>query len=119
MILEIGMNDELKRQLTEIFGGNMNVAPGGTGAVLVRPSKLSLDVAQQSVKTMPLDNLYQGIGVLAANALADELERRSLRAADYANLPDLPKVVAKRLVGYLLRSEEFARSFSEQLAARG
>lgn len=97
----------------------MNVAPGGTGAVLIRPSKLSFEVAQQTVRAMPLDGLYRDVGASAARVLADELESRSLRPADYANLPDLPKAVAKRIVGYLLRSEEFARSFSEHLAARG
>lgn len=113
------MDDKLRRQLTEIFGGAMMAAPGGTGAVLTRPSKLSLEVAQQAVKAMPLDGVYRGIGAVAAQGLADELESRKLRPADYAELPDLPKVVAKRLVGYLLRSEEFAKSFSEHLAARG
>jgi len=113
------MDSALKEQLTEVFGGDMNVAPGGTGAVLTRPSKLSLEVAQQAVRSMPIDGLYRDVGAVAARVLADELESRSLRPADYANLPDLPKVVAKRIVGYLLRSEEFARSFSEHLAARG
>ena len=113
------MDGELKRQLEEVFGGGMNVAPGGTGAVLIRPSKLSFDVAAQAVRAMPIDGLYRNIGAAAAQVLADELERRSLRPADYANLPDLPKVAARRILGYLLRSEEFARAFSEQLAARG
>jgi len=113
------MDSELRRQLEEIFGGDMNVAPGGTGAVLIRPSKLSLEVAQQAVRAMPIDGLYRDVGAVAARVLADELERQSLRPADYANLPDLPKAAAKRIVGYLLRSEEFARSFSEHLAARG
>ena len=97
----------------------MNIAPGGTGAVLIRPSTLSLEVAKQAVRAMPLDGLYRDVGSVAARVLADELESKSLRPADYANLPDLPKAAAKRIVGYLLRSEEFARSFSEHLAARG
>lgn len=113
------MDGKLKRQLNEIFGGAMMAAPGGTGAVLTRPSKLSLEVAQQSVKSMPLDQVYRDLGAVSARVLADELESRALRPADYAALPELPKVVAKRLVGYLLRSEEFARAFSEHLAARG
>jgi hypothetical protein len=113
------MDQELKRQLVEIFGGDMNVAPGGTGAVLIRPSQLSMEVAQQAVRSMPLDGLYRDVGAVAARILADELESRSLRAADYADLPDLPKVVAKRIVGYILRSEEFSRSFAENLSARG
>lgn len=113
------MDRDLKDQLTEIFGGNMNVAPGGTGAVLTTPSTLSMELAQQVLKAMPLDALYREMGSAAAQHLADELEAKGLRAADYAQLEDLPKVVAKRLVGYLLRSTEFARGFTETLKARG
>ena len=113
------MNPELERQLEEVFGGDMNVAPGGTGAILTRPSKLSLDVAVQAVRAMPLDGLYRDVGAVAARVLADELEARSLRPADYANLPDLPRVAAKRIVGYLLRSDEFAQALKQGLTARG
>jgi hypothetical protein len=113
------MDDQLERQLTEIFGGNMNVAPGGTGAVLTTPSELDLEIAGQSVKAMPLDGLYRDFGAVAARVVADELESRQLRAADYAALEELPRLVSKRIVGYLLRSDEFSRSFRRHLAARG
>lgn len=78
-----------------------------------------MELAEQAVREMPLDGLFRSLGASAAGVLADELEKHALRAADYANLPDLSKVVAKRVVGYLMRSEEFARAFTEQLSARG
>ena len=109
-----------KRRLREdVFGSAMQVAPGGTGAVLTRPSTISLEIAKQAVQAMPLDALYRDFGAVAARVVADELESRALRAADYANLPELPEVVAKRVVGYLIRSEEFSRAFIQALSARG
>lgn len=113
------MKRAIRGQLAEIFGGNMNVAPGGTGAVLTRPSRLSMDMAQEILKAMPLDGVYREMGAVVASALADELEAKSLRPADYAELEGLSRVVAKRLVGYLLRSEEFSRGFVMRLKARG
>lgn len=113
------MDRKLEQDLREVFGGGMNVAPGGTGAILTRPSKLSLDVAAEAVKTMPLDGVYRDLGTVVARALADELEGRSLRAADYADLPDLPKVAAKRVVSYLMRSDEFAQALKQGLSVRG
>lgn len=109
-----------KRRLREdVFGSGMQTAPGGTGAVLTRPSTISLEIAKQSVQAMPLDALYRDFGAVAARVVADELESRALRAADYANLPELPGIVAKRVVGYLVRSEEFSRAFIQALSARG
>jgi len=109
-----------RRRISEdVFGAGMQVAPAGTGAVLTRPSTISLEIAKQSVQAMPLDALYRDFGVVAARVVADELESRALRAADYATLSELPAVVAKRVVGYLMKSEEFSRAFIQALSARG
>ena len=113
------MDDRLRQQLEDVFGTGAQVAPGGTGAVLVRPSKLSMDLAGQVVREMPLDGLYRDLGVVAARLVANELESRGLRPADYANLQELPQVVARRIGGYLLRSGEFSTSFVQNLTARG
>jgi hypothetical protein len=113
------MDDDLKKQLDEVFGGNMNVVPGGTGAVLTRPSYLDMEAVTQAVRVMPLDELYRGFGAVAGKVVADQLEEMNLRPADYANLSDLSRMVAKRVVSYLLRSEEFARALKESLARRG
>jgi hypothetical protein len=113
------MDKRLRQQLEDVFGTGAQPAPGGTGAVLIRPSKLSMDLADQVVREMPLDDLYRGLGAVAARLVADELEKRGLRPADFANLPDLPAVVAKRVGGYLLRSSEFSEAFIQNLTARG
>jgi len=109
----------VRNMLENVFGGGGTVAPSGTGAILTRPSKLSVDVVNEVVKAMPLDGLYKDLGVVAANVLADSLESRSLRPADYAALSDLSDVVAKRVVKHLVESEVFSRAFSDQMAARG
>jgi hypothetical protein len=113
------MNKRLRQQLEDVFGTGAQTAPGGTGAILIRPSKLSMDLAAQVVREMPMDGLFQDLGAAVARVLADELEKRGLRPADYANLPDLPQVAAKRVVGYLLRSEEFVGAFTRNLTSRG
>jgi hypothetical protein len=113
------MDETLRQQLEDVFGTGAQPSPGGTGAVLVRPSKLSMDLAQQVIREMPLDGLYRDLGAVAAMLVADELESRGLRPADYATLPELPQAVARRLGGYLLRSGEFSTAFVQNLMARG
>lgn len=97
----------------------MVVAPGGTGAVLVRPSRLSMDIAAEVVKVVPLDGVCRDIGSLAAGVVADELESRGLRPADYARLPELSRDVRRRIGKALKSSDVFDRAFMERLGGRG
>jgi hypothetical protein len=106
-------------KLHEVFGDPTNVTPSGTGAVLVQPSQLSLDLVSQVVKKMPLDQINLELGRLAAGHLADELELQGLKASDYADLPELAQVIAKRITGRLHNSNEFSRGVREGLKARG
>lgn len=113
------MHSTIKRQLEDVFGGGGQVAPGGTGAVMVRPSTISMELAAQAVRQMPMDRAFRDIGAILAREVADELERQGLRPADYANLDDLSQVVGRRVTSYLLRSEEFSRALLQGLQARG
>jgi hypothetical protein len=110
---------KLVQQLEDVFGGGGQISPGGTGAVLVRPSQLSLDIAEQVVEEMPLKEVCWDIGAVVARIVADNLEAQRLRAADYADTPDLSKVMARRIVDKLMKSEAYSQSFSEHLAKRG
>ena len=107
-----------RHQLEDVFGGGQ-VAPGGTGAILTQPSALSASLAEEVVKQMPLDAVYRDLGAVAARVVADEMDIKMLRPADFANLSDLPGVVAARIVEHLGKSEEFAASFRRHLKARG
>jgi hypothetical protein len=109
---------DLKSELQEVMGGGGQLAPGGTAAVLTRPSGLDLELATRIVRQIPLDSINRDLGAIAAREVADELQRHGLKAADIASLPDLPQLVARRLVARLVRSDEFARSFTQHLLMR-
>lgn len=113
------MRSDIKKQLEDVFGGGGQMAPGGTAAVLVTPSGISMELAAQAVRKMSMDRVFRDIGAIAAREVANELESQGLRPADYANLEDLPRVVGKRITSYLLRSEEFSRALLQALQARG
>lgn len=66
-----------------------------------------------------LDGVLRDLGTVAARALADDLEQKALKPSDYAAIGDLSAVVAARIAKTLLKSEAFARAFTEQLLMRG
>lgn len=110
---------DFKTQLEDVFGGGGQVAPGGTAAVLTSPSKIDRELVAQVVKQVPLDAICKDIGAVAAREIANALQQYGLRPADFTDQPDLPAMVAKRIVGRLIRSEEFSRSFTKYLSMRG
>ena len=109
----------LRSQLAEVFGDPTNAAPAGTGAVLTSPSQLSFALVSQVVREMPMDSLFFQIGKLAARQLADQLERQGLKASDYAGVPELAQITAKRITSRLHASEQFAVGLVEGLMQRG
>ncbi len=113
------MHSDIKKQLEDVFGAGGQMAPGGTAAVLNRPSGISMELAVQAVRKMPMDRIFRDIGAIVAREIADELESQGLRPADFATLDELPRVVGKRVTSYLLRSEEFSRALLQALQARG
>lgn len=114
-----GMSKDIKSQLEDVFGGGGQVAPGGTGAVLTRPSGIDLEIATQVLRQVALDSIDRDLGAVAAREVANELERHGLKPADFAHLPDFPPIVAQRIVSRLVKSEEFARAFRKYLGMRG
>lgn len=113
------MNPCTRTALLEVFGDPTNVAPVGTGAVLTRASTLDKELAEKSVEGLDLSRVFRDLGAVAARELADELERRGLKPADFSSLDGLPKRVSKRLLDNLAASEVFTKSFREHLAMRG
>jgi hypothetical protein len=87
--------------------------------VLTTPSVLSLDIVAQLAREMPMDEVLYQAGKLLARQLADQLERQGLKASDYALVPELPKIVAKRMTGRIHSSAQFARGVVEGLMQRG
>lgn len=113
------MSKDLKAQLEDVFGGGGQMAPGGTGAVLTRPSGIDMELAQQILRQVALDAIMRDLGAVAAREVADELTRHGLKPSDFVNLPDFPSIAAKRIVARLAQSEEFARAFRKYLGMRG
>lgn len=64
--------------------------------------------------------ILKNIGIGAAKEICDELERMGLRAADYADLPDMPELVAARIGAELVKAPtDFVAALLEQMRLRG
>lgn len=109
----------IRRRLEEVFGDPTNVAPGGTGAVLTTPSALSADLVKTVASNFPMDEVYYHVGKIVADHLATAFERQGLKASDYASVPELRKVMAKRITSRLHSSEQFSQGLVEGLLQRG
>lgn len=109
---------DITRKLTEIFAP-VGAGPAGTGTVLTSPSSIDADIAKMVAKELDLDQVLNDIGVVAARQLADELEKRTLRPADYADIDELAATLARRLARNLEGSEVFARALKKHLNLRG
>ena len=86
----MGMPKDLKTQLENVFGGGGQVAPGGTSAVLTRPSGIDMELATQVLRQVQLDVVQRDLGAIMAREVANELERHGLKPSDFAELPDFP-----------------------------
>lgn len=113
------MDPMTKRLLGEVFGDPTNVAPSGTGAVLTNPSKLSQDLVSGIVKEMSMDQVFYETGRLVAGFLADEIERKGLRTADYASVEGVAKLLARRITRRIQSSETFVDGLFEGMTQRG
>lgn len=91
-----------------------------TGAVMAAPNTLTKQLVSKIVKEFSLDNVLRDLGVLTATELANSIESRALRPADYAELPDLAEMISERLMQELGRDLEiFNTAFLSQLRNRG
>jgi hypothetical protein len=105
--------------LLEVFGDPTNVVPAGTGAILTRPSKLDNEFASKVVDGLELDAVFRDLGAITAREIADDMEQRGLKPADFAALEGLPEKVSKRIAENLGRSEVFKRALCDHLKLRG
>jgi hypothetical protein len=106
------------KELARVFGPVE--AKTTTGNVLTLPSTATKDQASHAVGEMNLDAIMHDIGAITARHISDELGKLSLRASDYANLPDLDKIVATKLAKELGQvPESFSKSLLEYMKLRG
>ena len=108
----------LEQHLHEIFAPNKS-GLGGTAVILTSPSSIDARIAQAVADDVDMDQLAAAAGVVAARVLADALEQRALRPADYTDMPEVCKTMSDRLVKLLSDSEAFQKAFYNALRMRG
>jgi hypothetical protein len=87
---------------------------------MTSPNSLTKELVCRIVKEFSLDTVFRDLGILVATALANTIESRGLRPADYAELPDLADDLSERLMQELGRNPDtFALAFLTQLRNRG
>lgn len=107
--------DDLK-----VIFGDQTEAVTNTATVTNSPSSLSREQVKEIADKIPLGPIFQQLGVFVANVVADRLQARSLRPADYAELPELPESLLERMKETSDDAKTvFAKSFVDALKARG
>jgi hypothetical protein len=91
-----------------------------TAQVMNLPSGVTRELASQAIDQIDLDLILRDLGALVAREIANELDAMALRPADYAHLPDLPQLMARKVAKALSAVPEvFAAALIEQLKLRG
>ncbi len=100
--------------------GSKNEGLTTTSKVLLIPDGISKDLASKAIQSLDLKPIMRDFGIIVAREIANELDAMALRPADFVDLPDLAKTIAKRLAAELAESpEEFAVALSDTLKMRG
>ena len=102
--------------LHRIFGEDF-----GTAQVLATPSSSEQAFAVEAAESeLDIDLLIRDLAIIAARETANVLESHAMRAADYADLPDVWQSVLDRIKTSLDENPgTFVASFQEHLRARG
>lgn len=93
-----------------------------TGIVLTSPTMLGVKETIKAAREMPLDEVLKHLGVFVADVLANDLQTKGHRPANYANVKDLGKKIRARLVTFLTDEEQskpFEDAFVDQMKNRG
>lgn len=105
--------------LREMLGPEQK--PSGTGAVMTGGSTLQTDLATMVAAEMNLDKVCRDLGTVLGSALADAMEQKMLRPAEYAGLEALPENMVARMKKALdgPGREIFADALIQVLRMRG
>lgn len=91
-----------------------------TAATLIRPTKAQAGAVDAVAENMALKTLLFEIAVLAADAVATEVEQQGMRPADYWRMTSVPETIAKRLGKALSDNPtEFLAAFQSAMKGRG
>ena len=90
------------------------------GRVMIMPSRMTTDQAETLVSKMSLAPVMRDVASVAAREVTNVLLLHGLRPADYADLPELPTMVAKKLVDTLNGvPEEFSNTLADTIRMLG
>lgn len=107
------MRDEAIKEVKAILGLTTEI----TGVVLISPSSIGIKETQKAAREIPLEGSLKNLGVFVANDLADDLETKGHRPANYSDVKDLGKNLRSRIVA-ALKDEEQAKVFDEAFVAQ-
>ena len=106
--------------LKAVFGDPKTEGYTTTAKVMILPAGVTKDLAAQAIEQIDLGPILRDFGVILAREIANELERMALRPADYADLPDMPQMVAARVAGELAAAPpEFIGPLIDNIKLRG
>ena len=90
----------------------------GTAQVLITPSERDRKIAMSYLQDLQIEPIVRDLAIIAAREVANILESSGLRAADYADITDMPAKVAA-MVKKKISSEYFEAVFRDHLRNRG
>lgn len=90
----------------------------GTAQVLTTPSERDKKIALELVNELSTDLVLRDLAIIAAREVANVLESNGMRAADYADVADLPEKVAG-MIKAKIGSEYFLEALRDHLRGRG
>ena len=91
-----------------------------TSNVLIAPSGDQRSQALRCVESCSITTILDALAHAVAEEVSNEMSAAGLRASDYAELPELPKIVAKRLIAELQKlPETFQKELKVALKLKG
>jgi hypothetical protein len=111
---------ETIEELKTILATKQEATMTTTGQVLITPSSINKMLARNIAKELPLVPVFKDLGAVVARVLGDELLARGMRPADYADLDEMPEMLAQMVAQELSRiPEEFISSLMIHLKMKG
>lgn len=93
---------------------------GLSALVHIVPSSIQKDLVRSIVMEMPMAAVMRDFGAVVARVLGDELLIRGLSPSSYADLPEIPEMLASEIAKEMSRlPAEFVSSFLSHFRMKG
>lgn len=109
--------DKLRRELSSLY---LEWGYGDEGYVLTKPTRADSVAVEALARDIPEEEFLGDLAILVAGILADHIEQKGLRPADYWRNESLPETLANRLSKALQSNpSDFSNGFRATLKGRG